>query len=323
MISCFQALCRVRLAIIISSLLLAPVVRSFSFATNAPLGHVGATVSTSTCQPATTESEGFGATCIERQLIEVNIDDGNTHTITGGDADDLLSQCSSSVGDRIKSGGSVLQIEGIVSVDECRKLCGVCCQLDEAWSNTVIEKRRLLRLPTIAAAERAAVRNTPCADPLPADADQLLQRILMRAATLIDKQVPSIAFNLFDGEGIAQLMADNQLKYSSREPAINVYSSGGEFLPHKDSQSITVLIPLSSPDDFVGGGTSFWSQDSRGHRVEEPSVILRPPAGTAMLFGGCVTHAGVPVESGKRVVFVASFSNAKSDQPSTCTLVSQ
>jgi hypothetical protein len=238
-----------------------------------------------------------------------------THTHTDSDVDDLLSRC----GDRIKCGEAILQITDVVSVDECRKLCEVCCQLDEERSNTVLEKKGLLRLPTIAARERAAVRNTPCADPLPADVDQLLQRILMRAATLIDEQVPAIASTLFDGEAIAQLMADNRLKYSSREPAINVYSSGGEFLPHKDSQSLTVLIPLSSPDDFVGGGTSFWSQDSRGHRVEEPSVLLRPPAGTAMLFGGCVTHAGVSVESGKRVVFVASFSNAKSDQPIIAT----
>ena len=35
--------------------------------------------------------------------------------------------------------------------------------------------------------------------------------------------------------------------------------------------------------------------------------ILKPDRGTAMLFGGCVTHAGVPVETGCRVVFVASF----------------
>lgn len=37
-------------------------------------------------------------------------------------------------------------------------------------------------------------------------------------------------------------------------------------------------------------------------------MILRPEAGTAMLFGGHVTHAGVPVQSGRRAVYVASFS---------------
>ena len=34
-----------------------------------------------------------------------------------------------------------------------------------------------------------------------------------------------------------------------------------------------------------------------------------------MLFGGCVTHAGVAVEEGTRVVFVASFSRAAEESP--------
>jgi hypothetical protein len=39
-----------------------------------------------------------------------------------------------------------------------------------------------------------------------------------------------------------------------------------------------------------------------------PTFIARPPAGTALVFGGKLTHAGHPVASGERVVFVASFS---------------
>ena len=35
---------------------------------------------------------------------------------------------------------------------------------------------------------------------------------------------------------------------------------------------------------------------------------FRPEAGSAMLFGGKVTHAGLEITSGRRVVFVASFS---------------
>ena len=91
-------------------------------------------------------------------------------------------------------------------------------------------------------------------------------------------------------------MQNNQLKFSSREPAINIYTTGGQFLAHKDAQSLTILLPLSSPTDFTGGGTAFWTQDSRGHRVEEPSIIQKPKnCGTALLFGGCVTHSGVAV----------------------------
>ena len=35
--------------------------------------------------------------------------------------------------------------------------------------------------------------------------------------------------------------------------------------------------------------------------------MLQPPAGTALLFGGEVTHGALPVTSGERIVFVASF----------------
>ena len=37
-------------------------------------------------------------------------------------------------------------------------------------------------------------------------------------------------------------------------------------------------------------------------------MCLRPPAGTALLFGGTITHSGVAVTSGERSVLVASFS---------------
>ena len=39
-----------------------------------------------------------------------------------------------------------------------------------------------------------------------------------------------------------------------------------------------------------------------------PTKILRPELGAALVFGGDVTHAGMPVEDGTRAVFVASFS---------------
>mmetsp|Transcript_23618 Transcript_23618/g.26933 ORF Transcript_23618/g.26933 Transcript_23618/m.26933 type:complete len:81 (+) Transcript_23618:548-790(+) len=72
---------------------------------------------------------------------------------------------------------------------------------------------------------------------------------------------------------------------------------------------MTILIPLSSNDAFGGGGTAFWSQDSRGgHRIDPPSIVMKPERGTAMLFVGHVTHAGLPVDWGERQVFVASFS---------------
>ena len=67
-------------------------------------------------------------------------------------------------------------------------------------------------------------------------------------------------------------------------------------------------MPLTEPDAFAGGGTAYWAQDARGPRVEGPGLVLRPPAGTALLFGGHTTHAGQPVTCGERCVLVASFS---------------
>ena len=90
----------------------------------------------------------------------------------------------------------------------------------------------------------------------------------------------------------------------------NVYQTDGYFGGHKDHLALTVLMPLTSPDSFGGGGTGFWA----GNRnVDEnpqspPSAILKPPAGSALVFGGDVTHCGMPVEAGLRSVFVCSFS---------------
>ena len=219
-------------------------------------------------------------------------------------------------------------------------------------ASSILDKTGFVRLPTIAAAQRAALTKTPCATALPHEVDQALQTLLQRACHYIDQALPSISSTLFDTDSLTTLMQqslqesnnnrnhnhsqeiqashnheDNNnhppttppLKFSSREPAVNVYTPpGGAFLAHKDAQALTLLVVLSSSssDDkdagnYVsqGGGTAFWTQEARGHRVEAPSLIVTPKqAGTALLFGGCVTHAGLPVTEGPRVVFVASFS---------------
>ena len=70
---------------------------------------------------------------------------------------------------------------------------------------------------------------------------------------------------------------------------------------------------------FVGGGTGFWPPEHemvQGARGEQtPSTVFRPvcDAGTAMLFGGSVWHAGIAVEAGWRVCLVASFSPLDED----------
>mmetsp|Transcript_25611 Transcript_25611/g.40211 ORF Transcript_25611/g.40211 Transcript_25611/m.40211 type:complete len:289 (+) Transcript_25611:134-1000(+) len=242
----------------------------------------------------------------------------STHTINEVPIDQSTpvqqaNKYSTSIGERIKNGESIIQIEDLVTHAECNYIIDKVLEQDA--SPTTLEKPGLVRLPTQAAAERASAANIPCAAPLCDDVDNLLHVILKRTASVMAEQIPSISKVLFNGESICELLDADQLKFSSREPAINIYTPGGEFLAHKDAQAITVLIPLSCPEQFQGGGTSFWSQDSRGHRVEDPTIILKPPSGTAMLFGGCVTHAGVSVTEGTRVVFVASFSSATEESP--------
>ena len=111
---------------------------------------------------------------------------------------------------------------------------------------------------------------------------------------------------------------------------------GNGFSPHKDLHGLTVLMPLVNACAFEGGGTAFWATAAATHphgayfgmkhtwehgtrhtahcdwlpdaKMVAPALILRHPAGTGILFGGDVTHAGQPVTSGQRAVFVASFS---------------
>jgi predicted Fe-S protein YdhL (DUF1289 family) len=167
----------------------------------------------------------------------------------------------------------------------------------------------LVRIPALASAARASNSNTPCAESFDSDIDGVLNGILARVCELLDSEHRPMIDNLFgEDSSLHTLFHSDELAFSSREPAVNVYTKGGSFRPHQDGQKLTVLIPLSSINEFEGGGTAFWSSDSRGHRVEGASIELRPDCGTVILFVGHVTHAGVAVEDGDRIVFVASFS---------------
>lgn len=71
-----------------------------------------------------------------------------------------------------------------------------------------------------------------------------------------------------------------------------------------------ILFDLWLVGTHNSGGTGFWA----GNRAvdenpgDEPDLILKPSPGSALLFGGDVTHAGMPVSSGVRSVLVCSFS---------------
>lgn len=249
------------------------------------------------------------------------------HTVLLADA------CSSACpGELVRAGDAVLTLNGLASDDECASLVE-----DALDSAALLQRSRFdqglpptgrARLPTLAAMSRADASDLNCMQHLSTRADALCKTILLRALHTIDTQLPTLRSEFVPGEAhsLAHRFEADLLEYSSFEPAVNVYSAGGEFLPHKDHQALTVLVPLSGPDDFIGGGTGFWAKSaepepeaeqaaqgwaqgaSTTFDVAAPSLVLTPPRGTAMLFAGHVSHAGMAVEGGTRVVLVASFS---------------
>ena len=59
-----------------------------------------------------------------------------------------------------------------------------------------------------------------------------------------------------------------------------------------------------------GGGTAFWPDEAVLNVMDEwdisanddlsPALVVAPPAGSAVLFVGSVTHAGIAVTAGER-----------------------
>ena len=107
--------------------------------------------------------------------------------------------------------------------------------------------------------------------------------------------------------------------------AVRTDTTRGRFKPHRDEETLTILVPLTDPNAFEGGGTCFWSTERAEQRASatfaageegggDVSVpgdfVLRTPAGSSLVFAGCVTHAAVAVTSGERCILVASFSPA-------------
>lgn len=255
----------------------------------------------------------------------------------------------------IQRGVSVICLPHAVNPQKCQALANQCIAVAQARQATAAAADNintdgglgLVRLPTQAASHRAALSKTPfVAPPLPIQQDELAEVLLLDVIKRIDAQLPRLSQTLFDTDpsSLTKLWlassssssysslsnTASSLIFSSREPAVNVYTTGGEFLPHTDGQTLTLLIPLSTPVvDFEGGGTAFWSssspppliiedgQSAGQQQHDEPYLVLTPPAGTALLFGGSVRHAGRPVLAGTRVVLVASFSPCPANAKAT------
>jgi len=63
---------------------------------------------------------------------------------------------------------------------------------------------------------------------------------------------------------------------------------------HRDGSLLSFNVLLSSPTDFVGGGTRFPHIDA----------IMRPARGDAVVHSGSALHEGVPITDGTRLLLV-------------------
>jgi len=145
----------------------------------------------------------------------------------------------------------------------------------------------------------------------------LCDRLLRRALARVTETLPTLAarqMGTANESSQEAIFGNAELLFSDGEPAVNVYRAGGLFKPHEDKMSLTVLMPLSDAASgaFTGGGTAFWSAEDRGPdrlraQTAPPTLTVHAPAGTALICVGSVTHGAMPVLSGERAVFVASF----------------
>ena len=207
---------------------------------------------------------------------------------------------------------SVLLLPDLLSVSECSRLMDAADDWRQAHAAPYCVK---------------GVTRVEChvdGTNLPGDIHALALVAIARALWSLEVLRPDVAQALF---GQSSDLGDMSFKFSGHEPMINVYDVGGQFEPHEDGHHLTILVPLSSPcsqaggGTFEGGGTGFWSEGvkraqkqkwAEGQTADElpdgdPTVVLRPPAGTAMLWRGHLLHAALPVSAGRRHAFVCSF----------------
>lgn len=219
---------------------------------------------------------------------------------------------------------SVLLLDAVATADECALLVAAASTLARRELEERAELEEFGLLDDVMLADAGRVR-LPVENRFDKKGQALCDMLLLRALSRIAPMHDAAATF---GECVSALtcLSNALLHWSPGEPAVNVYAVGGDFKPHEDEQLLTILIPLTNSEttapgcsgDFSGGGTAFWPEGARGGEDEDgqravlgpPSFVLTPPAGSALLFGGQLTHAAQPVIAGERAVFVGSFTPA-------------
>lgn len=212
---------------------------------------------------------------------------------------------------------SVLLLDELATAAECQAL------IDEASEMAHVELKERAMLEELGMLDETMENDAGrvrmhVRDRLRANGQALCDKLLLRALHELRTRVLACDTHAAFGDCLetSSCIGNPRLAWSPGEPAVNVYVSGGQFKPHEDEQSLSILIPLTDATTFSGGGTAFWSASARGPEDEhcqrtvtgEPCFVLTPPAGSAIVFGGQATHAAQPVASGERCVLVGSFS---------------
>jgi len=224
-----------------------------------------------------------------------------------------------SLGARIKNSESLVTISNVVTPEEIdfltRSTVKYANRLRETQKNAD-RAHCCVRMPH-ESARLGDVQPGSTQGVLPKEQSLVLDTILERVFSAMDDDqmlCPSLKSNVFlDHEdanvSVTELFRNNELEFSVREPAMNVYFPRGHFGLHKDGRTLTILVTLSDPSkDYTDGGTGFFKEAWPQNGMHEPKLIMRPQPGTALIFGGQLSHKGLHNKTGTRLIIVGSFS---------------
>ena len=214
--------------------------------------------------------------------------------------------------DAIVKGSSLLRLHSLASPLECKMLL-------EAGSSAASEEFEGQSRPSAKYGQTVPARVRMPVDRILESLElKLCDLVLRRALARLHTDAPQLRQRQLGASNEStrrRILGNPELIFSDGEPAINVYRVGGDFKPHQDKMSLTILVPLSdnAGGSFSGGGTAFWSEADCGTerpgraQGRPPSFVVQALAGSALVFTGSVTHGAMPVLSGERAIFVASF----------------